>query len=126
MIVHAGDIGRPEVLTELEQIAPVVAVRGNNDTGPWARSLPETRLLDLDGWRIYLLHDVNTLTVDPSSENIDVVIAGHSHRAALRQQEHTLYLNPGSAGPRRFTLPISVARLRLGERAEAEILTLSA
>lgn len=110
-ILHAGDIGRPEILTALEQIAPVVAVRGNNDTEPWASTVPDTALIDVDGHRLYMLHDVTTLHVDPVAAGYSAIICGHSHRPRIDQYRGVLLINPGSAGPRRFTLPITVARL---------------
>ena len=110
-IVHAGDIGGPDVLVALEAIAPVTAVRGNNDRGAWARAIPETAILDVGRVRLYVLHDVKTLVVDPRAAAVDVVIAGHSHRPAHVKRDGVLYLNPGSIGPRRFTLPVAMAVL---------------
>lgn len=113
VIVHAGDVGTPEVLERLRGVAPVVAVRGNNDRGPWARALPATEVVELDGVYLYVLHDVKELDLDPRAAGFQVVIAGHSHRPGISHRDGVLFLNPGSAGPRRFTLPITVARLRL-------------
>lgn len=110
-IVHAGDIGDPAILEALGRIAPVTAVRGNNDTGAWARRLPETAVLDAGGARIYVLHHLKTLTVDPAAEGFQCVVAGHSHKPSEERRDGVLYVNPGSAGPRRFTLPVSVGRL---------------
>jgi putative phosphoesterase len=107
-IVHAGDIGTPEVLRALEAIAPVTAVRGNNDRGAWARAIPETAVLDVGRLRLYVLHDVKALDVDPRALSIAAVIAGHSHKPALVERDGVLFLNPGSIGPRRFTLPIAM------------------
>lgn len=115
-IVHAGDIGDPAVLDALARIAPVTAVRGNNDRGPWARKLPETETIELAGARIYVLHDLSQLDLDPAAAGIDIVIAGHSHRPVSELRGGVLYLNPGSAGPRRFKLPVTVARLALPAR----------
>lgn len=112
-IVHAGDIGDPAVLEALAKIAPVTAVRGNNDTGPWARKLPETALLKVGRRRIYVIHDLSELDLDPAAERIDVVVSGHSHKPKQEIREGVLFVNPGSAGPRRFTLPIALARLEI-------------
>jgi hypothetical protein len=111
--VHAGDIGDPEVLAGLAEIAPVTAVRGNNDTGAWARKLRENELLQVGRRRIYVIHDLSELDIDPASERIDVVVSGHSHRPKQEQRDGVLFVNPGSAGPRRFKLPIALARLEL-------------
>lgn len=110
-IVHAGDIGSPEVLRILEAVAPVTAVRGNNDRGAWALALPETAVLVVGTVRLYVLHDVKTLAVDPRATAIDAVIAGHSHKPSLVEQAGVLFMNPGSIGPRRFTLPIAMGFL---------------
>jgi hypothetical protein len=110
-IIHAGDIGSRDVLAALEPIAPVIAVRGNNDHGAWARAIPETALVEVGPVRLYVLHDLKTLAVDPRAAAIDVVIAGHSHRPSVIRQEGVCYLNPGSIGPRRFTLPVAMAIL---------------
>jgi uncharacterized protein len=125
LIVHAGDVGAPEVLEALRAIAPVVAVRGNNDRGGWARALRETETVEVDGARIHVLHDMKALALDPVTAGIDVVIAGHSHRPLSRRRDGVLLLNPGSAGPRRFTLPVSVARLTVrAGRARARLVAL--
>jgi putative phosphoesterase len=124
-IVHAGDVGAPEVLEGLGAIARVIAVRGNNDRGGWARALPETRTLTIGGARVHVVHDVKELAIDPREAGVNVVIAGHSHKPLVEEREGVLYLNPGSAGPRRFTLPISVAMLTVGaRRPRARIVTL--
>jgi uncharacterized protein len=115
-IVHAGDIGDAAVLEALSELAPVTAVRGNNDTGPWARRLPDTAVLEAGSARIYVLHDLNALDVDPAAEGFHVVVAGHSHKPAETRRGGVLYVNPGSAGPRRFTLPVALARLRIAPR----------
>ena len=120
-IVHAGDIGGDAVLDALRAIAPVTAVRGNNDKGS---RLPETATVTLEGHTLYVLHDVNELDLDPYAAGIDVVVSGHSHRPLHESRGGVLYLNPGSAGPRRFKLPIALARLRLPELA-VEILMLA-
>lgn len=113
-IVHAGDIGDPAILEALSRLAPVTAVRGNNDTGPWARRLRDTALLEAGGVRIYVLHDLKALEVEPRAEGFQAVVAGHSHKPAESRRNGVLYVNPGSAGPRRFSLPVSVARLLVG------------
>jgi putative phosphoesterase len=110
-IIHAGDVGTPEVLDALEAIAPVTAVRGNNDRGAWARALPETAALTVEAARFYVLHDVKALAVDPRRSAFAAVIAGHSHKPSAIDRDGVLFLNPGSIGPRRFTLPIAMALL---------------
>ena len=112
-IMHAGDIGTLAVLMELRQIAEVVAVRGNVDTGPWAKELTEEEFVEVDGHRICVVHDISTLSLDPTAAGVDVVIYGHSHKPAVDWKGGILYLNPGSAGPKRFHLPISMALLRI-------------
>jgi putative phosphoesterase len=126
-ILHAGDIGSPEVIRELETLAPVSAIRGNVDRGEWARAYPETDLVALAGVHAYLVHDLNSLDLDPRAAGVDVVVTGHSHRPRVERLGGVLYLNPGSAGPRRFRLPIALARLRIGAGGlEAEIVDLEA
>ena len=110
-IIHAGDIGRPGVLQILETVAPVIAVRGNNDTGAWAAAIPDTAVVDVDDLRFYVLHDVKALDFDPASAGFSAVICGHSHQPRIEQRTGVWFVNPGSAGPRRFKLPIAVARL---------------
>jgi putative phosphoesterase len=110
-ILHAGDIGRPEVLQILEAIAPVIAVRGNNDQGAWASAIPETAVVDVEDLRCYVLHDVKTLDFDPATAGFSAVICGHSHQPRLEQRAGVWFINPGSAGPRRFKLPVAIARL---------------
>jgi putative phosphoesterase len=125
LIIHAGDIGSPAVLEALRAIAPVVAVRGNNDRGAWARALRETKTIRVAGVRIHVTHDVKELAIDPARARVGVVIAGHSHKPLIIDRDGVLFLNPGSAGPRRFTLPVSVATLSLGAaRPRARIVTL--
>lgn len=126
VIVHAGDVGGADVLEALRRLAPVTAVRGNNDHGAWARALRERETLDVAGARLHVLHDVKALAVDPRARGIDVVIAGHSHRPSIARRDGVLFLNPGSAGPRRFTLPVTVAMLaaRAG-RVRARIVALT-
>ena len=125
LILHAGDIGMPEVLDALQDIAPVIAIRGNNDTGRWARKIPATKTLTLEALAIHLVHSVKDLELDPAEANIRVVVSGHSHKPSVERRDGVLYLNPGSAGPRRFKLPISVAMLTInGTRVRARILEL--
>jgi putative phosphoesterase len=115
LIVHAGDVGDPGILPQLRKIAPVVAVRGNVDTEAWARrELPETAVAQAGDVSIYVLHDVHTLDLDPVAAGFQIVVSGHSHKYLRSEKDGVLYINPGSAGPRRFTLPITVARLDLG------------
>jgi uncharacterized protein len=111
-IVHAGDIGRPEIVDALRKIAPVTAIRGNVDTGEWAREYADTELVRLAGKSIYILHDLNTLHIDPRADT-DVIVSGHSHVPKIQRIDGILYLNPGSAGPRRFRLPITLATLEV-------------
>jgi uncharacterized protein len=113
LIVHAGDIGSATVLDELGSIAPVLAVHGNNDRGPWAAPVPETITTEVGGLRLYVIHDLKTLPKDPADLGVDVIISGHSHKPKVERRSGVLMLNPGSAGPRRFSLPITVARLRV-------------
>jgi uncharacterized protein len=126
LIIHAGDVGKPEVLAGLREIAPVVAVRGNNDRGNWARALPENEVVGVAGVQLYVLHDLAELDLNPVATGFAAVIAGHSHRPKVEDRAGVLYLNPGSAGPRRFKLPVSVACLRIGTgKLEAELVELS-
>jgi len=122
-IVHAGDIGKPEVLRGLEAIAPLTAIRGNVDK--WADTLPDTAVVEIEGRLLYVIHDVNELDLDPHAAGFDAVISGHSHMPGVRQKDGVLYLNPGSAGPRRFRLPVALAVLRVSaSRLDAEIIEL--
>jgi putative phosphoesterase len=116
-IVHAGDIGTPEVLDSLRAIAPVVAVRGNNDKGEWASAVPRDAVLELGGVCIYVLHDLKELDLEPEAAGFGVVITGYSHRPSIERRENVLYVNPGSAGPRRFKLPVSVGFLEIANGA---------
>lgn len=116
-IIHAGDIGQPEVISELRKIAPTTAVRGNVDRGEWAAAYPATALVKLGGRSIFVLHNLKELALDPAAAAIDVVVSGHSHRPKIATVGGVLYLNPGSAGPRRFTLPIALATLALSRDA---------
>ncbi|MCK1463562.1 MULTISPECIES: metallophosphoesterase family protein [Bradyrhizobium] len=112
-IIHGGDIGDPEIITALRRIAPVTAIRGNVDTGEWATEFAETEFVRLAGRLFYVLHDLNTLQVDPVAQGIDVIVSGHSHVPKITNVDGVLYLNPGSAGRRRFKLPITLARLEI-------------
>jgi uncharacterized protein len=115
LIVHAGDVGEPEILEKLKHMAPVVAVRGNVDTERWARALPLTAVAEAGQVQIYVLHDVNALDLDPVAAGFPIVVSGHSHKFGRSERAGVVYINPGSAGPRRFQLPITVARLDLGK-----------
>lgn len=127
LVVHAGDVGDPAILGELRRIAPVHTVRGNVDRGEWAQELPVTEVVEVGPVLLYVLHDVATLDLDPAAAGFAAVIYGHSHRPEKETRHGVLYLNPGSAGPRRFKLPVTVARLTVdGERLEAEIVELDA
>jgi putative phosphoesterase len=125
VIVHAGDIGEAEILRRLHEIAPTQAVRGNNDRGAWAQSIPLTQVIDLGGPRLYMLHDLSGLDIDPAAEGFAAVVSGHSHKPHAERREGVLYLNPGSAGPRRFRLPIAVAKLYVrGDDLQHELIEL--
>lgn len=112
-IIHAGDICNAQVLHELQEIAPVHAVRGNNDRGGWAEGLPHTERLEIGGVPIYVVHDLHDLDIDPRPAGIKVVVSGHSHRPVAKMENSVLYVNPGSAGPRRFRLPVSLGFLEI-------------
>lgn len=116
-IIHAGDIGDPHILDELARIAPLTAVRGNNDHGVWAEKLPEEAIVEVGAVRVCVVHDVKTLRSDPVALGAHVVVSGHSHKPSIVQQGAVLYVNPGSAGRRRFTLPIAAAELLIGGEA---------
>lgn len=114
LIIHAGDVGDPKILEALGDVAPVVAVRGNIDTADWAKSLPESAVAKAQDANIYVLHDIKALDLDPKASKFRVVVSGHSHKPSRSERNGVLYINPGSAGPRRFSLPITVAYLDLG------------
>jgi putative phosphoesterase len=116
LILHAGDVGKPEILEALKTLAPVVAIRGNIDTAEWARVLPETTVAEAEGVSIYMLHDVHALDLNPSAAGFQIVVSGHSHKPASSERDGVLYINPGSAGPRRFRLPVTVAILDLARK----------
>jgi uncharacterized protein len=116
LILHAGDVGTPEILETLRSVAPVIAVRGNVDTGKWAEALPLTEVVEAASTTIYMLHIVQNLELNPAAAGIEIVVSGHSHKPGQTKKEGIMYVNPGSAGPRRFQLPVTVARLDLGVR----------
>lgn len=125
LIVHAGDMGSPDVIAALQQIAPVFAVRGNVDGGPWADRFPPTQVVEVAGKHLYVLHDLNQLDLDPVAADVQVVVSGHTHQPSVTVRRGVLYVNPGSCGPRRFRLPVTVAHLRLGAgEPSAEIIEL--
>jgi uncharacterized protein len=116
LIIHAGDVGDPQILEELNKLAPVVAVRGNVDTDEWANALPLTAIADAGAVQIYVVHDVHDLHLQPAAAGFSIVVSGHSHKPGQTERDGVIYINPGSAGPRRFKLPISAARLDLDQR----------
>jgi putative phosphoesterase len=127
LIIHAGDIGDFHIIDTLETISPVVAVRGNTDNEIRAHKLKRTEAVELSGHIVYILHDVSKLDLEPSSADIRAIIHGHSHRPAIQEYNGVLYINPGSAGPRRFKLPVTVAALNIkGDKLDAEIINLKA
>ncbi len=125
LILHAGDVDDPAILDALRDIAPVHAVRGNVDRGPWAESLPLTEVVEVDEALLYMIHICEHLDLEPAAAGFAAVIFGHSHRPGIERRDGVLYLNPGSAGPRRFSLPVTCARLWIEDgRADAEIIEL--
>ena len=126
-IIHAGDIVTPAILDLLRKIAPLTAVRGNNDRGDWAKSLPEFEVVELGPVLVYVRHDLAELDIDPAAAGLRVVVCGHSHKPVVETRDGVLYVNPGSAGPRRFKLPIAVGELVIeGDNVEARIVELAA
>ena len=117
LIIHAGDIGKAEVMDALKPLAPLRAIKGNNDRGAWTKQLPDAMLLTVGGVKLYLIHDVHELSFDPAKRRIVAVISGHSHKPSIVQRDGVLFVNPGSAGPRRFKLPVTVGRLRIADGA---------
>ena len=115
LIIHAGDVGKPEVLEQLRALAPTHAVRGNVDRGDWAEALPETEVVEVGRLSFYVLHQVQLLDLDPNAADFAAVICGHSHQPSAEVRDGVLYLNPGSAGPRRFRLPVAVARIAVSD-----------
>ncbi len=116
LIIHAGDVGKPEILDALKLLAPVVAVRGNVDQADWAAALPPAAVAETEAATLYVLHDLQQLDLDPKAAGFHVVVSGHTHKPDYVTRGGVLYLNPGSAGPRRFDLPVTLARLDLGQR----------
>lgn len=126
-ILHAGDVGTPEILESLREIAPVTAVRGNVDHGAWASVLPQSEVIEIDGVSIYMLHILDELDLKPEAAGFNVVVYGHSHKPASESRGRVLYFNPGSAGPRRFKLPVTVGKLIVGGgKVHGEIVRLRA
>jgi uncharacterized protein len=124
-IIHGGDIGSPEILEDLSALAPLVAVRGNNDTQPWAAHLPETDMVRLGGAFVYVIHDLSQLDIEPAAAGVQAIVSGHSHKPKLFERDGVAYLNPGSCGPRRFNLPISIGEIMIeGSRVRARTLDL--
>ena len=125
MIIHAGDVGKPEVIDRLGEVAPTHVVRGNIDKGSWAAALPMTELVTLGEHRLFVLHDISQLDVDPAAAGFAAVVFGHSHRPSIETRSGILFLNPGSAGPRRFKLPVTIARVKTSrQRLRADIVEL--
>ncbi len=116
-IIHAGDIGDPKILEELSALAPTTAVRGNNDKGSWAEALSETELLQVGEALLYVIHDLSRLDIDPEASGVAAIVSGHSHRPLARERDGVLYINPGSAGPRRFRLPIAIGEISIAGRS---------
>jgi putative phosphoesterase len=113
LIIHAGDVGKPDIIEQLRAVAPVVAVRGNIDKGAWASQLPMTAVAEARSALIYVLHDIQQLDLDPAAAEFNLVVSGHSHKPSRTERAGVVYVNPGSAGPRRFQLPITIARVDL-------------
>jgi uncharacterized protein len=125
-IIHAGDIGSAEIMAHLSALAPLTAVRGNNDRGDWARDIPETAVLHVGDVALYVLHDIQALDLDPWAAQIAVVISGHSHKPMIERRKRVLFMNPGSIGPRRFKLPVAMGRITVsGSRVSGRIMHLS-
>jgi putative phosphoesterase len=125
LIIHAGDVGDPKILKVLGEIAPVFAVRGNVDRGSWAKQLPEREIVQFEQQAIYVLHDLSELDLDPQTAGFHAVISGHSHEPRIETDGNVLYFNPGSAGPRRFRLPITAGRLTVSEgKLQAQLIEL--
>ena len=126
LIIHAGDVGDPKILEALENLAPVVAVRGNVDSAEWATKLPAEAVVKVDAVRIYVLHNVKELKLNSIPSGVSMIVSGHSHKPSQATRDGILYINPGSAGPRRFNLPITVARLDLDRQPwEVEFIDVS-
>ena len=126
-IVHGGDVGGADILDDLAAIAPLIAVRGNNDTGPWAARLPPTELVRVGSVFFYVIHNLEELDIDPTAAGVRVIVSGHSHKPMIEERDQVLYVNPGSSGPRRFKLPISVGEIIVsGSAVRARIVDLPA
>jgi putative phosphoesterase len=126
LIIHAGDIGKPMVLTELKKIAPVAAIKGNIDTGDWAARLPNYRSIRVGRHLVYVIHNIHELELDPVARNFRVIVSGHSHKPAITEKDGVLFVNPGSPGPRRFRLPVAVGKLFVdGQNVRAEIVEIA-
>ncbi len=126
LILHAGDVGKPEVVDELRRLAPIFVVRGNVDHGDWASQLPVSEIVEVAGRSFYMLHDIGELDLDPPTAGFAAVIFGHSHQPLIETRDGVLFLNPGSAGPRRFKLPVSIARVRVSVTVlDPQIVTLN-
>jgi putative phosphoesterase len=124
-IIHAGDVGGAGILDELAAMAPLIAVRGNNDTGPWAVRLPASELIRVGDVFFYVIHDLAELEIDPAAAGVGVVVSGHSHRPSVEDRAGILYVNPGSCGPRRFKLPVSVGEILVsGSGAKSRLVDL--
>jgi hypothetical protein len=124
-IIHGGDVGRPQILEELALMAPLISVRGNNDTEPWAARLRETELIRVGNIFVYVIHNLAELDIDPAAAGVRVVISGHSHKPMIEERDGILYVNPGSCGPRRFKLPISAGDITVsGSAVRARIVNL--
>jgi putative phosphoesterase len=125
LLIHAGDIGKPEVLDALKAISPLVAIKGNNDVGAWAKPLPDTQVLQTADTKLFVIHNVKELDCDPAAEGYKVVVSGHSHKPSILTHDGVLFVNPGSAGPRRFKLPVAVGKLFIENRqVNAELIEL--
>ena len=125
IILHAGDIGSDNILDDLKSIAPVTAVRGNIDVKGAAAALPEIESFQIAGQSVYMLHNLNDLKIDPAATGVNLVISGHSHQPELSRKDGVMYINPGSIGPRRFRLPVSMACLTLADDISAEMIELT-
>jgi hypothetical protein len=126
IIIHAGDIGSPDIIDRLKKIAPVYAVRGNIDKSPWGDTLPSIDVIEISGKVLYVLHDIHEINLDPVAAGFDAVISGHSHKPKIENRKGLFFINPGSAGPRRFSLPVTVASLQIvGGNISCELVELS-
>jgi putative phosphoesterase len=125
LVIHAGDIGKPEVLDALKAIGPLVAIKGNNDIGAWAKPLPDSRLVQTANTKLFVIHNVKELDCDPAAKGYEVIISGHSHKPSIVTHDGVLFVNPGSAGPRRFKLPVAVGKIFIqNQEINAELIEL--